>query len=133
MATKKNKPKPAKKSSKGKSSSAKIAMVSNMSNATALITNNIAVAVPANVGITFFSGTGQITASLFRNGILINLQTIVNDGSINFSDVQSGDGISVNGVATGVGGATITIDRPTSPSNPDHFDTGFIHRGYIVL
>lgn len=83
------------------------------------------------IDVTFISGLGQLTASLFRNGVLINLQSISSSSSIFLSDVQSGDVISINGVCTG--NATISISTPTSPSTPGQFTTGPINIGYIVL
>jgi hypothetical protein len=96
-----------------------------------MVSSDGANSVAGNVSVTFNSGIGQITASIFRNGLLINLQTISSDGNIFFSDIQSRDGIAVNGVCTGTGGADITISVPTTPT-PQHFDTGFIHGLYIV-
>lgn len=98
-----------------------------------IMASDASTSVAGSVSVTFNSGIGQITASLFRNGALINLQTISNDGSIFFSDIQSKDGISVNGVCTGTGGADITVSVPTNPATPQHFNTEFIHGGYIVL
>ena len=99
-------------------------------------------AVSASVDVQFFLGFGQLTATLFRNGMMINSQTISHEGAIFFSDTQSGDVISINGVATGVNpdngndipnAAVIAINRPTSPSTPQQFKTGYIIAGYIVL
>lgn len=107
-----------------------------------LIATASAESLTANIDITFFLGKGQITASLFRHGMMINSQSVSSDGIIFFSDTQSGDVISVNGVATGVNpengndipnAATIKINRQTSPSTPQQFRTGFIIGGYIVL
>lgn len=86
---------------------------------------------PAVIHVIFQSGLGQITSTLFRNGILINLQSISNSGSINFSDVQSGDSVSLNGVCSGT--ADITISVPTNPPTPEHFDAGIIMTGYTIL
>ena len=87
--------------------------------------------VPANINVVFRSGLGQLTASLFRRGVLINMQSISNDGTILLSDVQQRDVISINGVCTGTADITITVR--TSPATPQRFSTGPIHRGYIVL
>ncbi|MCW3106747.1 MAG: hypothetical protein JWQ09_1253 [Segetibacter sp.] len=87
-------------------------------------------AQPANINVSFTAGIGQITATLFRDGVMINLQSISSEGTIIFSDVQAGDAMSVNGVCTG-SGADLSIDRNTSPGTPQHFDTGFIIAGYI--
>ena len=96
-----------------------------------MVANVDATSVPGTVGVTFNAGGGQITATLIRNGVLINLQTISSDGSIFFSDIQYRDGITINGVCTGAGGADIIISVPTTPT-PQHFVTGFIHGLYIV-
>ena len=87
--------------------------------------------VSADVNVVFTSGIGQITASLFRNGVLINMQSISNSGSIHFAEVQSGDSISVNGVCTGT--ADITVSVSTNPVTPEHFNAGIIMSGYTIL
>ena len=99
------------------SKSALVAMASNNS-------------IPANVSCVFKSGIGQITASLFRKGVLINMQSISNSGTIHFAEVQRGDVISINGVCTGT--ADIAVDVTTTPSTPQHFDAGIILAGYLV-
>ena len=110
--------------------------------AKALIATASADSISATITIQFFLGKGQLTASLFRNGLTINSQAIGSDSTIFFSDTQSGDVISINGVATGVNpengsdipnAAIISINRPTSPSTPEQFRTGFIIENYIVL
>ncbi|HEY9703726.1 MAG TPA: hypothetical protein V6C58_14860 [Allocoleopsis sp.] len=85
----------------------------------------------ANVTINFFNGIGQVTASLFRKGILINMQSIATDGIIQFNDVQSGDTMSINGICTNR--ASLTISLPTHPATPDDFSKGAIVRGYLFL
>lgn len=87
--------------------------------------------VPANVIVVFTSGIGQLTASLFRNGLLINMQSVSVSGTIFFSDVQSDDMISINGICTG--NASVTVNVKTSPATPQSFDAGPIHAGLIVL
>ena len=89
-----------------------------------------AVTAAADVNITFTSGVGQATASLFRNGVLINMQSISQSTTILFSDVQSGDGLAIVGVSSG--NTTITISVPTSPRTPDRRPAGPIHRSYII-
>lgn len=142
MATRKSDSKP-KKSGEGVKKAAKSikAKRSNVASAAqfpillqnALVSAAPAVSVPVSITITFIAGIGQVTASLFRNGLMINSQSISTDGTVLFSDAQAGDVISVNGVCTGSGGANITINRATSPSTPQHFNTGFIISGYLVL
>lgn len=95
-----------------------------------LVAASAPTSAPARVGVTFFSGVGQITASLFRNGVLINMQSISSSGNINFSEVQSGDVISINGVCTGA--ADIAINRTTTPTTPEHFTAGIILSGYLI-
>ena len=87
-------------------------------------------AVAATVNITFTSGVGQATASLFRNGVLINMESISQSANILFSDVQSGDGVAIVGVSSGT--TTIVISVGTSPRTPDHRPAGPIHRSYII-
>jgi hypothetical protein len=87
--------------------------------------------VPANVIVVFTSGIGQLTASLFRNGMMINMQSVNASGTIFFSDVQSDDMISINGVCTG--NASVTVSVPTNPATPQTFEAGPIHTGLIVL
>ena len=86
--------------------------------------------VQGKIKVTFISGLGQLTASLFRNGILINMQSVSSSSVIFLSDVQFGDVISVNGVCTG--SADISISVSTNPTTPQHFGAGPIHSGYIV-
>lgn len=86
--------------------------------------------VSADVNISFFSGLGQATAILFRNGVLINMQSISTSGTIHFQEVQSGDAIAVNGVCTGT--ADILLSVPSNPSTPEHFDAGIIITGYTI-
>lgn len=86
--------------------------------------------VPATVNITFTAGVGQATASLFRKGVLINMQSISQSTNIMFSDVQSGDGLAIVGVSAGT--TTITISVPTSPKTPDQRPVGPFHRSYII-
>jgi hypothetical protein len=88
------------------------------------------VARPVNIHIDFFSGIGQITVVLFRNGILINMQSISTDGDIHFADVQSRDTIAVNGVCAGK--CTITINTATNAPTPQSFSK-IITTGYTVL
>ncbi len=86
---------------------------------------------PSTIGITFFGGLGQATVALFRQGNMINMQTTSLSANIHFSDVQSGDVIAVNGVATGK--ATISIDLATSPETPTNFGSGPFNIIYGVL
>jgi hypothetical protein len=86
--------------------------------------------VTATVSITFTSGLGQATASLFRKGMLINMQSVSTSGTIVFSDTQSGDVISVNGICTGA--ATIAVNVPTTPGTPQNFPAGPFHVGLFV-
>jgi hypothetical protein len=95
-----------------------------------LIALPTAASATANVNIVFKSGLGQITSSLFRNGVLINMQSISNSGDIHLSDVQSGDVVSINGVCTGT--ADITISVPTTPATPEHFTAGFLFGNYVI-
>lgn len=82
------------------------------------------------ITFTFTNGIGQATASLFRQGVLINMQSISSSGNIPFSEVQSGDVVSINGVCTG--SAVIAIDTPTTPVTPEQFNTGLIIAGYLI-
>jgi hypothetical protein len=84
----------------------------------------------ATVNVIFKSGIGQVTAVLFRNGVLINMQSISTEGDIHFSQAQSRDTISINGVCTG--DAKITISVPTNPETPDIFSKEIIIGGYII-
>lgn len=88
--------------------------------------------VQATVNVTFTSGTGQVTTSLFRNGILINLQSTSVSADILLSDTKRGDMLSVVGVTTG--SATITVvPVSTSPGTPDQFSAGPIMGSYVIL
>jgi len=95
-----------------------------------LIALAAATSAPADVSFTFNSGIGQATTSLFRNGILINMQSISSSGNINLSEVQTGDVISINGVCTGT--VDIAINVSTTPGTPEHFITGLIMAVYLI-
>jgi hypothetical protein len=83
-----------------------------------------------DVSLTFTSGVGQVTAVLFRKGVLINMQSISKSGKVNFSEVQSGDVISVNGVCAGK--AIVALNTATTPATPEQFNAGLIIAGYLV-
>jgi hypothetical protein len=83
-----------------------------------------------DVTFTFTNGIGQATAVLFRKGVLINMQSISKSGNVNFSEVQSGDVISVNGICAGK--AVVAINTPTTPVSPEQFAAGLIIAGYLV-
>lgn len=89
-------------------------------------------AVSQNVGtdFTFTGGIGQATAILFRNGVLINMQSISETGTIVFSDVQSGDVITINGVCTGA--ASVKLSTPTIPANPKNFPSGLMMANFLI-
>lgn len=97
---------------------------------TSLLATPTDLSVPVEVGFRFVSGIGQATASLFRKGLLINMQSISSSGNIHFSEVQSRDVISINGVCTGT--ADISVSVPTRPETPEHFDSGIILTGYLI-
>jgi hypothetical protein len=82
------------------------------------------------VTFTFTSGIGQATSLLFRKGVLINMQSISSSGNIRFSEVQSGDSVSINGICTGK--AVIAINTPTVPDTPEQFNAGLIMAGYLI-
>lgn len=113
------------KSTKGKKNTA-----GKKITAKSLITAPSSLSMQADVGIVFKSGIGQVTASLFRKGILINMQSISSSGLIQFAQVQSGDAISVNGVCAGTADLSITV--PTTPQTPEHFVAGIILAGYLI-
>jgi hypothetical protein len=98
---------------------------------TSLIALSADVLVPASVQVDFKSGIGQLTAVLFRNGVLINMQSISTSGVIQFSEVQSQDTIAVNGVCTG--DATVKVSVPTNPGTPENFSKQIIMSGYTIL
>ncbi|MET0393937.1 MAG: hypothetical protein ABW019_12385 [Chitinophagaceae bacterium] len=85
---------------------------------------------PASINFTFSSGIGQATASLFRNGVLINMQSISSSGAIGFSDVQSGDVTAINGICTGQ--AVISVSVPTTPATPKKFKAGLIIGAFLI-
>lgn len=104
-------------------------------NSQALTTNSlVAEETPhsqqVDVTFTFTGGIGQATSLLFRKGVLINMQSLSSSGNIRFSEVQSGDAISINGVCTGK--AVIAISTPTVPDTPEQFNTGLIMTGYLI-
>jgi hypothetical protein len=83
-----------------------------------------------DVTFTFTGGIGQATSLLFRKGVLINMQSISSSGNIRFSEVQSGDAISINGMCTGK--AVVTVSTPTVPDTPEQFAAGIIMTGYLI-
>jgi FtsZ-interacting cell division protein YlmF len=85
----------------------------------------------ADIDVKFFSGIGQITVSLFRNGVLINMQSISTEGVIRLVDVQAGDTMSVNGVCTAK--ARIECSLPTHPQTPQNYAKGIIMSGFLFL
>jgi hypothetical protein len=98
--------------------------------ATSLVAESASHSLQVSIAFTFTGGIGQATSLLFRKGVLINMQSISSTGNIQFSEVQSGDSISVNGVCTG--SALIIIDTPTIPTSPQHFAAGIIITGYLI-
>lgn len=96
---------------------------------TALVAFKTPKSAGADISFTFSAGIGQATASLFRNGILINMQSISQSGTILFSDTNKGDVISINGICTGT--CTIRINKSTKPGTPEKFPSGFIITGYL--
>jgi hypothetical protein len=98
--------------------------------ATSLVAESAPHSLQVNITFTFTGGIGQATSLLFRKGVLINMQSISSSGNIQFSEVQSGDSISVNGVCTG--SALIIIDTPTVPASPQQFKAGIIITGFLI-
>jgi hypothetical protein len=98
--------------------------------ATSLVAESAPHSLQVSITFTFTGGIGQATSLLFRKGVLINMQSISSSGSIQFSEVQSGDSISVNGVCTG--SARIIVDTPTVPASPQQFPAGIIITGYLI-
>ena len=85
---------------------------------------------PADVQCTFTGGIGQITATLFRKGVMINMQSISSTGTIPFVEVQTGDAISINGVCSGK--ALIRISVTTTPETPQQFAAGIIFAAFLI-
>lgn len=99
-------------------------------NAASLVAASAPHSLQVSITFTFTAGIGQATSLLFRKGVLINMQSISSSGSIQFSEVQSGDSISVNGVCTGK--AEIAIDTSTIPDSPQQFTAGLILTGFLI-
>jgi hypothetical protein len=124
---KKAKPKPKSKlSTKTKTET----MNPQVLNSSSLVAEEAPHSQQVDVTFTFTAGIGQATAVLFRKGVLINMQSISSSGNINFSEVQSGDVISVNGVCTGK--AVLAVNTPTTPATPEQFNSGLIIAGYLI-
>jgi hypothetical protein len=85
-----------------------------------------------DISFTFTGGIGQGSAVLFRNGVLINMQSISKSGIgiIKFSEVQTGDVISVNGVCAG--NTEITVSTSTVPVTPKQFNPGLIMANFLI-
>jgi len=106
--------------------------VNNMPTLTAnsLVAESAVHSLQVSITFTFTGGIGQATSLLFRKGVLINMQSISSSGNIQFSEVQSGDSIAVNGVCTG--NAIIVVNTPTVPLSPQQFEAGIIITGYLI-
>jgi hypothetical protein len=98
--------------------------------ASALVAESAPHSQQVTITFTFTGGLGQVTSVLFRKGVLINMQSISSSGSIQFSEVQSGDSISINGICTG--NAVIAVDTSTIPASPQQFNAGIIITGYLI-
>ncbi|WP_205511612.1 hypothetical protein [Longitalea arenae] len=98
--------------------------------ANALVAEGAPHSKPVDVTFTFIGGIGQATAVLFRKGVLINMQSISNTGSVTFSEVQSSDVISVNGVCTGK--AQVTVSTTTTPASPKTFNPGLMMANFLI-
>jgi hypothetical protein len=98
--------------------------------AASLVAESAPHSLQVSINFTFTGGIGQATSLLFRKGIMINMQSISSSGNIQFSEVQSGDSICVNGVCTGK--AIITVNTPTVPVSPQQFNAGLIMTGYLI-
>jgi hypothetical protein len=96
----------------------------------ALVAMPTAASRSIDVNVRFTGGLGQMTATLFRKGILINMQSISTTGRIHFNDVQSRDTISINGECSG--NARVTINTDTDPATPEDFSE-IITGGYTIL
>lgn len=133
---KKGKPAPGKKAApRKKANKSAITMVNFNDTISSIPARLAATAIAVNVAVAFYSGVGTATVALFRGGLLINMQTLTTSGSVNFSEVNQFDRITVDGVGTGtVDNATvISISVPTSPVTPTNFPAGEFHIGYLVL
>jgi FtsZ-interacting cell division protein YlmF len=97
----------------------------------ALVATATSASQVAEIDVKFFSGIGQITVSLFRNGVLINMQSISTEGVIRLVDVQGGDTMSVNGVCTAK--AKIDVNLSTHPDTPQNYTAGIIMTGFLFL
>ena len=97
---------------------------------TALVAKATPTSFSMRVGVDFLNGLGQATAVLFRNGVLINMQSISMSSTIVFSDVQSHDSLAINGVCAG--DAVVNINVPTNPATPENFNK-IILGGYSIL
>jgi hypothetical protein len=131
--SKKTKPKPKTRSipsSNTKTNTETMTTSSQGLTAGSLVAEEASHSQAVDVTFTFTSGIAQATAVLFRKGVLINMQSISKSGNVNFSEVQSGDVISVNGICTGK--AVIAINTPTTPATPEQFNSGLIISGYLI-
>jgi len=122
---KKAKPKP-KPSAKTKTETMKPQVLT----ASSLVAEEAPHSQQVNVTFTFTGGLGQATAVLFRRGVLINMQSISHTGNVNFSNVQTGDVIAVNGVCSGK--AVVEINTDTVPETPEEFTAGLIIASYLI-
>jgi hypothetical protein len=118
------------KKAAAKTAKSKSVAISNFSPAS-LVALAPGVESAAGIQVDFTSGIGQLTAMLFRKGVLINMQSISTSGLINFSEVQSRDSISVNGICAG--NAVVTVSVPTNPATPEKFSKQIIMSGYTIL
>jgi hypothetical protein len=129
-AAKKAKPKPRSKPSTNTKTNTETMTSPQGLTANSLVAEEAPHSQSVDIVFTFTSGIAQATAVLFRKGILINMQSISKSGNVNFSEVQSGDVISVNGVCSAK--AVVAINTPTTPATPEQFDAGLIIAGYLI-
>ncbi len=85
----------------------------------------------ADFKFEFFEGVATATVTLFRDGQIVDSQTVSDDGTLHFSDVRSRDTASVKGTCAGTGKITVSVD--TRPASPTSLKAGKIIERYTIL
>jgi len=86
---------------------------------------------PATVTVDFLQGQGQITATLARNGGVVDQQSNSNSGIMVFANVQTFDALAITGMCTH--SASIQITANTNPGTPKSYPEGPIFDSFDIL
>ena len=85
-----------------------------------------------NVSVTFKGGAGSLTITVESNGNEICNVIVQNSSTTTLKNVSQGDIISIDGISP-ANGTDISINVPTDPPTPAHYDCGPLMVSYLVL